>query len=157
MPIPNICSYIIEKQDDSPHRSQDALPQPRVLQPSRWSLHGYYLCVCPGLYGFSSAVGYVLVNVCCWVCAAGCVLLSAALAINVLGVVYMSFVLLVVLLSCSYICFGPVCRYPWGLDIAGMLINFRSGKFGYSICPIFSRGHAKNFVNFGMTYAKNRT
>ena len=29
------------------------------------------------------------------------------------------------------------------LEIAGTSINFRSGKFGYSICPIFSKGHAK--------------
>src|SRR4051812_31248671 len=29
------------------------------------------------------------------------------------------------------------------LEIAGMSINFRSGKFGYSICPIFSKGHAE--------------
>ena len=34
------------------------------------------------------------------------------------------------------------------LEIAGMLINFRSGKFGYSICPIFSKGHAKIFREF---------
>ena len=32
------------------------------------------------------------------------------------------------------------------LEFAGMSINFRSGKFGYSICPIFSKGHAKIFV-----------
>jgi hypothetical protein len=31
------------------------------------------------------------------------------------------------------------------LEIAGTSINFRSGKFGYSICPIFSKGHAKKF------------
>ena len=30
------------------------------------------------------------------------------------------------------------------LEFAKMSINFRSGKFGYSICPIFSKGHAKN-------------
>ena len=31
------------------------------------------------------------------------------------------------------------------LEFARMSINFRSGKFGYSICPIFSKGHAKIF------------
>ena len=31
------------------------------------------------------------------------------------------------------------------LEVAGMSINFRSGKFGYSICPIFSKGHADIF------------
>jgi len=31
------------------------------------------------------------------------------------------------------------------LEIAGTSINFRSGKFGYSICPIFSKGHAEIF------------
>ena len=31
------------------------------------------------------------------------------------------------------------------LEIAGTLINFRSGKFGYSICPIFSKRHAEFF------------
>ena len=40
------------------------------------------------------------------------------------------------------------------LEIAGTLINFRFGKFGNSICPIFSKGHAEFFVNFGMTFAK---
>ena len=34
------------------------------------------------------------------------------------------------------------------LEFAGMLINFRSGKFGYSICPIFSKGHAEIFREF---------
>ena len=34
------------------------------------------------------------------------------------------------------------------LEIAGMLINFRFGKFGYSICPIFSKGHAEIFREF---------
>ena len=34
------------------------------------------------------------------------------------------------------------------LEFAGMSINFRSGKFGYSICPIFSKGHAKIFREF---------
>ena len=34
------------------------------------------------------------------------------------------------------------------LEFAGMSINFRSGKLGYSICPIFSKGHAKNFREF---------
>ena len=34
------------------------------------------------------------------------------------------------------------------LETAGMSINFRSGKFGYSICHILSRGHAKKFREF---------
>ena len=34
------------------------------------------------------------------------------------------------------------------LEFAGMSINFRFGKFGYSICPIFSKGHAEIFREF---------
>ena len=34
------------------------------------------------------------------------------------------------------------------LEFAGMSINFRSDKFGYSICPIFSKGHAEIFREF---------
>ena len=34
------------------------------------------------------------------------------------------------------------------LEFAGMSINFRSGKFRYSICPIFSKGHAEIFREF---------
>ena len=34
------------------------------------------------------------------------------------------------------------------LEFAGMSINLRSGKFGYSICPIFSKGHAEIFCEF---------
>ena len=34
------------------------------------------------------------------------------------------------------------------LEFAGMSINFRSGKFGYSICPIFSKGNAEIFREF---------
>ena len=34
------------------------------------------------------------------------------------------------------------------LEFSGMSINFCSGKFGYSICPIFSRCHAKIFREF---------
>ena len=34
------------------------------------------------------------------------------------------------------------------LEFAVMSINFRSGKFGYSICPIFSKGHAEIFREF---------
>ena len=34
------------------------------------------------------------------------------------------------------------------LEFARMSINFRSGKFGYSICPIFSKGHAEIFREF---------
>ena len=34
------------------------------------------------------------------------------------------------------------------LEFAGMSINFCSGKFGYSICPIFSKGHAEIFREF---------
>ena len=34
------------------------------------------------------------------------------------------------------------------LEFAGMSINFRSGKFGYSICPIFSKGDAEIFREF---------
>ena len=41
------------------------------------------------------------------------------------------------------------------LEFAGMLINFHSGKFGYSICPIFSKGHAEIFpMRFSMTLLK---
>ena len=39
------------------------------------------------------------------------------------------------------------------LEFAGMSINFRSGKFWYSICPIFS----KVMLKFSMTFAENRT
>ena len=39
------------------------------------------------------------------------------------------------------------------LEIAEMSINFRSGKFGYSICPIFSKVMPKFTKNFGMTFA----
>ena len=34
------------------------------------------------------------------------------------------------------------------LEFAGMSINFCSSKFGYSICPIFSKGHAEIFREF---------
>ena len=34
------------------------------------------------------------------------------------------------------------------LEIAGMSIDFRFGKFGYSICHILSRGHAEIFREF---------
>ena len=34
------------------------------------------------------------------------------------------------------------------LEFAGMSINFCSGKFGYSICPIFIQGHAEIFREF---------
>ena len=34
------------------------------------------------------------------------------------------------------------------LEIAGMLINFHSGKFGYSICHYFSKDHAKKIREF---------
>jgi hypothetical protein len=43
------------------------------------------------------------------------------------------------------------------LEFAGMSINFRSGKFGYSICPIFSKVHAEIFREFWHDFAKNRT
>ena len=43
------------------------------------------------------------------------------------------------------------------LEIAGTSINFRSGKFGYSICPFFSKGHAEIFREFWHDFAKNRT
>ena len=33
-------------------------------------------------------------------------------------------------------------------EFAGMSINFCSGKFGYSICPIFSKGDAEIFREF---------
>ena len=42
------------------------------------------------------------------------------------------------------------------LEIAGTSINFRSGEFGYSICPFFSKGHAEIFKNFGTTFAEKR-
>ena len=40
------------------------------------------------------------------------------------------------------------------LEIAGTSINFRSGKFGYSICPFFSKGHAEIFREFCHDFAK---
>ena len=43
------------------------------------------------------------------------------------------------------------------LEIAGTSINFRSGKFGYSICPFFSKGYAEFFREFWHDFAKNRT
>ena len=42
------------------------------------------------------------------------------------------------------------------LEFAGMSINFRSGKFGYSICPISAKVMLKFSVNFSMTLLKNR-
>ena len=43
------------------------------------------------------------------------------------------------------------------LEIAGTSINFRSGNFGYSICPFFSKGHAGFFREIWHDFAKNRT
>ena len=43
------------------------------------------------------------------------------------------------------------------LEFAGTSINFRYGKFGYSICPFFSKGHAKKIREFCHHFAKNRT
>jgi len=43
------------------------------------------------------------------------------------------------------------------LEFVGMLINFRSGKFGYSICPIFSKVMLKFTENFSITFVENRT
>ena len=43
------------------------------------------------------------------------------------------------------------------LEIAGTSINFRSGKFGYSICPFFSKGHAEFFREFWHDFAKKGT
>ena len=43
------------------------------------------------------------------------------------------------------------------LDIAGTSINFRSSKFEYSICPFFSKGHAKKFREFWHDFAKKGT
>ena len=43
------------------------------------------------------------------------------------------------------------------LEFAGTSINFRSGKFGYSICPFFSKGHAEIFREFWRGFAKNKT
>ena len=40
------------------------------------------------------------------------------------------------------------------LEFAGMSINFRSGKFGYSICPISAKVMLKFSVNFSMTLLK---
>ena len=42
------------------------------------------------------------------------------------------------------------------LEFAGTLINFHFGKFGYSICPLFSKGHAEIFREFWHDFAKNR-
>ena len=41
------------------------------------------------------------------------------------------------------------CQY-----FAGMLIHFRSGEFQALDMSIFSKGHAKIFVNFGMICAR---
>src|SRR3954464_11510506 len=43
------------------------------------------------------------------------------------------------------------------LEFTGKSINFRSGEFGYSICPVFSKGHAEIFCEFEHDFAKNRT
>ena len=43
------------------------------------------------------------------------------------------------------------------LEIAGMLINFHSGKFGCSICHNFSKGHAEFFREIWHDFAKHRT
>ena len=43
------------------------------------------------------------------------------------------------------------------LEFARTSINFRSDKFGYSICPIFSKVHAKFFREFWHDFVKNRT
>ena len=43
------------------------------------------------------------------------------------------------------------------LEFAGTLINFRSGKFEYSICPLFSKGDAKKIREFWHDFSKNRT
>ena len=40
------------------------------------------------------------------------------------------------------------------LEFAGTSINFRSGKFGYSICPFFSKGHAEIFRKYWHDFAK---
>ena len=40
------------------------------------------------------------------------------------------------------------------LEFAGTSINFRSGQFGYSICPFFSKGHAEIFREFWHDFAK---
>ena len=40
------------------------------------------------------------------------------------------------------------------LEFVGTSINFRSGKFGYSICPLFSKGHAEFFREFWHDFAK---
>ena len=51
-----------------------------------------------------------------------------------------------------------ILQVPWeALEFAGMSINFRSGKFGYSICPIFSKVMLKFTENFSITFAENRT
>ena len=43
------------------------------------------------------------------------------------------------------------------LEIAGMLINFHSSKFGYSYVLFLAKVMPKFLVNFGMTLAKNMT
>ena len=43
---------------------------------------------------------------------------------------------------------GFYVQVPCEALFAGMLINFRSGKFEYSICDIFSKGHAEIFREF---------
>ena len=42
------------------------------------------------------------------------------------------------------------------LEIAGTSINFRSGKFGYSICPFCSNGHPEIFREFWHDFAKKK-
>ena len=57
-----------------------------------------------------------------------------------------------VLVDVLNVCPSGLCEMFAGtreaLEIVGMSINFRSGKFGYSICPIFSKGHAEIFREF---------
>ena len=43
---------------------------------------------------------------------------------------------------------GFYVQVPREALFAGMLINFLSGKFEYSICDIFSKGHAEIFREF---------
>ena len=43
------------------------------------------------------------------------------------------------------------------LEIAGTSIKFRASKFGFSICPLFNKGHAELFREFWHDFATNRT
>ena len=63
----------------------------------------------------------------------------------------------VVCYMCALEAFFKCLQVPReALEIAETSINFRSGKFGYSICSFFSKGHAEIFREFWHDFAKKR-